>query len=202
MWKLEECWVLVAAVGAVVVVSGCSSSRTSPATGAMIAPQEERVAPADPDVARSAFERLKELQGYWEGGTRGPEGRSTTVTSDFRIGAEGHAVIEHGVVGDPMETTTVYYLDRGVLRVTHYCAAGNQPRMYLDSQTTRDRLHFTFDGVTNVDDPDAFHMRLREIDLREDSELVIRWEGVRAGEVLPAGPIRMHRMSDGSYDAR
>lgn len=44
------------------------------------------------------------------------------MTSDFRIGAEGHAVIEHGVVGDPMETTTVYYLDRGVLRVTHYCA--------------------------------------------------------------------------------
>lgn len=196
MRKLEGSWFPVLALGAVTALSGCSASRANPARGTSIPPQEERAAPADPDAARSAFDRLKRLQGRWEGATRGPQGRSTTVTSDFRVGAEGHAVFEHGVVGDPMETTTVYYLDRGVLRVTHYCAAGNQPRMYLDATSTADRLRFTFDGVTNVDDPDAFHMRLREIDLREDSELVILWEGVREGEVLPTGPVRMRRTSD------
>lgn len=83
MWKLEECGVLVAAVGAVAVVSGCSSSQAGPATGAMIAPQEERVVPADPDVARAAFERLEELQGHWEGATRGP--RRSVDDRDLRL---------------------------------------------------------------------------------------------------------------------
>lgn len=188
-------WAVAVLAADVLLLSGCANPRPTPGVATEIRPREDRMAGSQPRVARAAFERLKSLEGRWKGTVRSPDGETAEVVSDFTVSAEGSAVVEHGIVGDPMETTTVYYLDRGVLRVTHYCAAGNQPRMYLDSAATPDRLTFSFEGITNLEDPDAFHMRLREIQVRGSSTLSVRWEGIQEGRVLPAGAISMRRVS-------
>lgn len=184
-----------AALFAGMLFSGCSGADENGPDLTMTQPPEAKVPPAADALARETFEKLKDLQGRWEGNLVAPGGQVSDVISEFRVTAEGHAVIERGIIGDPMETTTVYYMDRGVLRVTHYCAAGNQPRMYLNSSTSPERLAFSFDGVTNIDEAGDFHMRLRWIEVADDTELTVQWEGVRDGRILPAGPIQMRRVS-------
>ena len=45
------------------------------------------------------------------------------------------------------------------LMVTHYCAAGNQPRMVATSTADTKVITFTFKDVTNLASPTAGHMR-------------------------------------------
>jgi len=55
--------------------------------------------------------------------------------------------------------TTAYHLDKGVLRMTHYCAAGNQPRLKArDIDLTKNVVHFEFVDATNLASPDAPHV--------------------------------------------
>lgn len=72
--------------------------------------------------------------------------------------------------------------------------------MYLNERSSGDRLAFSFDGVTNVSDPQGFHMRLREMELVGDTALLVRWEGVRRGEVLPTGVFHVRRVKEGDHD--
>lgn len=72
--------------------------------------------------------------------------------------------------------------------------------MSLNERASRDRLAVSFDGVTNVSDPRGFHMRLREMELIGDTALLVRWEGVRRGEVLPTGVFHVRRVKDGDQD--
>ena len=54
---------------------------------------------------------------------------------------------------------SVYHLDGDDLRLTHYCAVGNQPRLKLDrASSTPDKLIFVFDGGTNLDPAKDMHI--------------------------------------------
>ena len=47
--------------------------------------------------------------------------------------------------------TSVYHLDGTNLRMTHYCAAGNQPRLKADSIDQEKKIiHFTYLDATNL----------------------------------------------------
>jgi hypothetical protein len=88
---------------------------------------------AQPD-AETAFDKLKALAGTWEGSmTTIPkvadiEGTATRVT--LRVTSMGH-VLMHEMTGEgrPDDPITMLYLDDGALALTHYCDAGNRPRM-------------------------------------------------------------------------
>jgi hypothetical protein len=51
---------------------------------------------------------------------------------------------------------TAYHLDQDRLVLTHFCGAGNQPRMRL---TSADDHHVRFDmyDITNLADPQSYH---------------------------------------------
>ena len=68
----------------------------------------------------AAFDRLKRLEGTWDEAEYGR-------VINYRLTGRGSALIEE-FVGDP-PMTSVYHLDHDELRMTHYCNAGNQPRM-------------------------------------------------------------------------
>src|SRR5690606_1922102 len=82
----------------------------------------------------------------------------------YRITGGGSAVEEVLFPGTEHEMVSLYHRDGPFLLMTHYCAAGNQPRMravWTDPPPNLDapvRIHFKFQDATNLPDPNAMHM--------------------------------------------
>jgi hypothetical protein len=147
-------------------------------------------APAKEGVeAKAAFARLKKLAGTWTadikhgGEAKGKAeehkdahgGRPTVV---FKLTGAGSALVETQFPGGPHEMVSVYHLDGQELRMTHYCAAGNQPRLKLDREKSRpDHLVFVFDGGTNLDTKKDGHIHNLDITFHEDGRVTSNWEG-------------------------
>jgi len=98
----------------------------------------------------TAFDELKSLAGTWEGSMTtipkvdGIEGTATRVT--LRVTSMGH-VLMHEMTGEGREDDpiTMLYLDGGALELTHYCDAGNRPRM--SGTVAADGKSVTFESV-------------------------------------------------------
>jgi hypothetical protein len=150
-------------------------------------------APAKGGVeAKAAFARLKKLVGTWD-----VEHAATGKAADFKkkvdehkdahagrqavvfkLTGAGSALIETQFPGAPHEMVSVYHLDGDDLRMTHYCAAQNQPRLKLERAKSRpDRLIFTFDGGSNLDPKKDMHIHGLEITFHEDGRVTSAWEG-------------------------
>jgi hypothetical protein len=117
------------------------------------------VAAADPQTPDSAgahmLDRMRGLVGAWEGtlewsGARKSSGR---LRVNYHLTGNGSALVEDLLMdeGNIPAMTTVYHLDGADLRMTHYCAAQNQPRLkatQIDDATGS--ATFTFVDVTNA----------------------------------------------------
>ena len=84
--------------------------------------------------AQKSFDQLKTLAGSWEGRvTTVPpqadiEGKPMQVT--LRVTSMGNALMHEAKgAGRPDDPITMFYLDGDRLMLTHYCDAGNRPRM-------------------------------------------------------------------------
>src|SRR5262249_20329712 len=119
--------------------------------------------------ARTAFSRLKTLVGSWRsqitdehqaGKTKEHEDLAKgDSTVNYKLTGAGSALVETQFPGAPHEMVSVYHLDGNDLRMTHYCAAQNQPRVKLDrANSTADHLVFVFDGGTNLDPQKDMHI--------------------------------------------
>jgi hypothetical protein len=103
-----------------------------------------------------AWERMKSLQGDWEGTYAGKEGAKIS----YRLISSGTALMETMDVPGEMDMVTVYHPDGDRVLATHYCSAGNQPRMRSQGGGgDSDRLLFGFVDVTNLSSPDDLHMK-------------------------------------------
>jgi hypothetical protein len=84
--------------------------------------------------AQKSFDKLKTLAGSWEGRvTTLPqqadiEGKLMQVS--LRVTSMGNAIVHEATgAGRPDDPVTMLYLDGDRLLLTHYCDAGNRPRM-------------------------------------------------------------------------
>ena len=106
--------------------------------------------------AQKSFTQLKSLSGTWQG--KNSQGMPLEVT--FRDTADGSALMSE-IQGHGRENMiSMIHLDGpNRLMITHYCSAGNQPRM--QATVSPDGKTFTFDFVdaTNLATPDAGHMQ-------------------------------------------
>lgn len=109
---------------------------------------------ANPD-ARAQFERLKQLAGTWSTPRPADVGNDTVR---YTVTAGGSALLEEMFPGDPNGMLTLYHLDGPDLVLTHYCSAGNQPRMRALPSEPDGTIPFAFDGGTNVDPDRDGHM--------------------------------------------
>ena len=103
--------------------------------------------------ARKTFDQLKALEGNWEG--KNAQGMPLKVS--FRMTADGSALMSE-IQGHGQENmVTMFHMDGDRVLATHYCSAGNQPRM---KAITSDGKSVTFDFVdgTNLT-PGAGHMQ-------------------------------------------
>ena len=131
---------------------------------ALRTPSNVRVDLVERSDAQLAFERLCGLAGSWEG--RSSQGWTARI--EIEVIARGSAVLERSnFEAHPGETMlTLFHRDGADLVLTHYCVAGNQPRL-VASEIDPARLHFTFRDATNLAARDVGHM----------DECVLRFEG-------------------------
>jgi hypothetical protein len=126
----------------------------------------EGVVEAQDDTAAAVFERLRGLVGEWEGtyewtGAREGKGK---MSASYSVTGAGSAIVETLTVDGIPSMTSVYHADGATLRMTHYCAARNQPRL----KATRideggNRVEFSLVDITNLPTPSAPHVQGFEI---------------------------------------
>ena len=78
--------------------------------------------------------------------------------------------------------------------MTHYCAAGNQPRVKLDrAKSTPDELIFVFDGGTNLDPEKDMHIHGVRIKFEKDGRVTSAWDGYANGKKASTTTFEMTR---------
>ncbi len=147
--------------------------------------------------AEKAFERLKALAGTWEGSASG-EGEEAEAEADaavlvvheFEVTANGHVLMERMGPDTEYEMVNMYHLDGSDLVLTHYCSAGNQPRMKFNAATSApNRLVFDFHGGTNLDTTPN-HIHSAEIRLDGENRIDSAWKA-HEGD-MEAGTMTFH----------
>ncbi|HZV01824.1 MAG TPA: hypothetical protein VFF73_34245 [Planctomycetota bacterium] len=112
---------------------------------------------------------LTGLVGEWEG-----KMGDMKMTTTFELTGGGTALLEthDGCHGGKM--STVYHADKDHLVLTHYCAAGNQPRMKA-TKVSEGEVVFDFLDVTNLEKPTDPHMRAVTIHVKDAKHYTEEW---------------------------
>jgi hypothetical protein len=122
-----------------------------------------------PDAA--AFARLKTLAGEWEADTHMGKAHLS-----YELIAGGTALVEKETAEKMPAMVTVYHLDGSRLLLTHYCMAGNQPRMQAKTYNADSgELEFQFLDATNLP-AGAGHMHNVKFRFVDNSHLATAWE--------------------------
>lgn len=134
------------------------------------------------------FEMMKSLAGNWEGD--GPDG-PTKVS--YKIVSAGSAVMETIDHGDmPGMMVTMYHLDGNKFMMTHYCSAGNQPRMRLVSGTPTELTFEMYDATNLLSTKDA-HMRKLVITWTDKNHITADWTLSKDGKDQHHGVFKLER---------
>lgn len=139
----------------------------------LLAPVAIRAAEAKPNAgASAAFARLKTLAGDWEAQTK--DGKAHL---SYELVSGGTAVMERETGDGRPVMLTVYYVDGDRLLLTHYCMAGNQPRMQAQQfHPETGELVFDFLDATNLPNAQAGHMHSAKLRLVDNDHLTSEWQ--------------------------
>jgi hypothetical protein len=132
---------------------------------------------ADAPGAR-IFERMKALAGEWEGTYEWSQGRTGggPLRVNYFLTGAGSALVESLVQGGVTTMTTVYHLDGADLRMTHYCAARNQPRLKaVKVDEAAGSAEFTLVDVTGVGPKNPGYVEGFLIELLDGDRLHLRF---------------------------
>lgn len=124
-----------------------------------------------------AFERMKSLLGDWE--SRDDQGNH--VILHFDLTGNGKEIYERYTEQDAAgkvshDMVTMYYLDGGEIKLTHYCEAGNQPTMHGEYDSGKGLLTFHFVSATGLPNLDAGHMYYAVYRFVDDSHIETTWK--------------------------
>jgi hypothetical protein len=110
--------------------------------------------PVAPSDAQKSFTQLKTLAGTWRGPVTAnppqPDWDNKPLWVSLRVTSRGNALVhemkEPGTPDDPNhdDPITMLYLDGDRLLLTHYCDAGNRPRMAAKMSPDGKTIEFDF----------------------------------------------------------
>jgi hypothetical protein len=142
--------------------------------------------------SQKSFDRLKTLAGSWTGpATLTPPqsemGEGTLMQLSLRVTSRGNALVhemkEAGKPDDPKQydhPVTMLYLDGDRLLLTHYCDAGNRPRMA--ARTSPDGKTVEFDFVDVAGTTDHGHMHHAVFTLIDENHHTEDWTYMMPGD--------------------
>jgi hypothetical protein len=134
------------------------------------------VSQAQDSSGPAAFGQLKALAGNWEGtyewtGARTAAGSMNAI---YYATGNGSALVENLIVEGIPVMTSVYHLDGADLRMTHFCAAQNQPRLKAKRvDLAHGIIDFGFVDVTNLRSPDVAHVHGLEMRLIDSNHITV-----------------------------
>ena len=158
-----------------------------------IAAAAGRPASEQPD-ASAAFATLKTLVGEWEGTVEAEGGKAH---SSFELIGNGSALVQRDTYAGPGHATmlTVYHMDGDRLLMTHFCEAGNQPRLELRRfDPAAGELEFTFLNATNLPSMNVGHIHHVKHRLVDHDHLLSEWQFYENGKVKEASKKELARV--------
>lgn len=124
--------------------------------------------------SRAAMERLKSLAGKWEARDKDRAGgRSSSVT--YMMTGRGTVLVE-----DAGGMMTNYHVDKDQLVLTHYCGAGNQPRMRIKTADAN-HIYFEMYDITNLASPQAYHSTSLDVKFLGNDRVDLVYGGITDG---------------------
>jgi hypothetical protein len=127
-----------------------------------------------------AFDKLRALNGDWQGTVAWTGQQPSEVAAHYYITGNGSAVVEDLSNG----MTSVYHLDGGDLRMTHFCAAQNQPRLKATAfGPDSSGIAFSFVDITNLSSPKAGHVQGLDMKFLAADHITLQFHFVSDGNV-------------------
>ncbi len=126
--------------------------------------------------AQKSFTQLKSLSGSWEGKTS--DGKPLQVS--FHETAGGSALMSE-IQGDHGMISMIHMDGPNKLLMTHYCSAGNEPRMEASVSPDGKTITFTFFDGTNIA-PGAGHMQSMVLTMLDSDHHTENWTFVAEGK--------------------
>ena len=143
-----------------------------------------------PSEAQKSFTTLKSLAGEWEGPVTVPEAPAMSggkMHLSLRVTSRGNVLVhEFQEAGTPLDATkydhpvTMFYLDNDRLLLTHYCDAGNRPRMA--ARTSADGKTVEFDFVDIAGSTQYGHMEHAVFTIIDDNHHSEDWTYLMPGD--------------------
>jgi len=135
--------------------------------------------------AQKSFDKLKTLAGAWEGrvSTTPPEAdiEGKTMKATLRVTSMGNAIVHEMTGADrPDDPITMLYLDGDRLLLTHYCDAGNRPRMV--GKLTPDGKSAEFDFLDVAGSLQYGHMHHAVFTFVDADHHVEEWTYMKPGD--------------------
>ena len=139
----------------------------------------------------TAFAKLKSLAGSWVGELTTipevPSMQASVAQFSLRVTSRGNALVhEMSVSGLPDHPLTMFYLDEGRLGLTHYCDAGNRPR--LTGRMSPDGKTVEFEFLDLSGGNEHGHMHRAVFTFIDDNHHTEDWTFMLPGDV----PMRAH----------
>jgi hypothetical protein len=119
--------------------------------------------------AQKSFATLRSLAGSWEG--KASNGKVIQVS--YKVTSNGSAVMSE-IFGEE-DMITMFHLDGDRLLLTHYCGAGNQPRMQAMASPDGKTITFDFVDATNLASSQPGHMHRVVITLLDANHRTEDW---------------------------
>jgi hypothetical protein len=128
----------------------------------------------------AGFDLMKSLAGTWE--MKAEDGKVTTLT--YTVVSDGTALMETmDTPGTHAAMVTMYHPDGADLMLTHYCGAGNQPRMRCAKPAKVARsLAFEFMDAANMPTPATGHMHHLVVTLVDADHVTQEWTWKKGDE--------------------
>ena len=164
------------------------------------------VAFAQTDGAKSeaakSFDQLKTLAGTWEGHVTtvpvmSDMGNGDSLQVSMRVTSRGNALVHEMKapgVDDPMKKdhpVTMFYLDSDRLILTHYCDAGNRPRMA--ARTSADGKTVDFDFLDVAGSTQYGHMQHATFTVIDADHHIEEWTYLMPGDKPVRARMEMQR---------
>ena len=129
--------------------------------------------------ANAVFDKFRALSGDWEGTV------AWTGQSPSKVGAHYYLTGNRSAVVEDLtnDMTSVYYLDGTDLRMTHFCAAQNQPRLKADAfGRNSSSVSFSFVDITNLRSPGAGHVQGLDVEFVAQDHIKLQFHFVADGK--------------------
>ena len=139
-------------------------------------------------AAQSSFEQLKTLAGSWEGTM---DGQALHVS--LRVTSMGNALMHEMKGAGPDDPITMFNLDGDRLLLTHYCDAGNQPRMVATTSPDGKTIVFDFFEATNLLSTQMGHMQRVTFTFIDPDHHTEKWEFAMSGGKQMGGLLDLKR---------